>query len=278
MVILDTNPFAWDALQSALPLSHALANILLFINAHLAFSQANKIAVIASHTKSAKLLYPPSPSQASGPPPGGATTGQYGARPLTIVDRLGLAKDGGEGSGSGAASNGGSTAASTPGPSGVGGGRAISPHDQHLNNNNHNNRGSASTLPAPPPDPERDANKYRQFRIVEDHVTAALYALMAETTEDSLAGTNMTMMAGALSLALTYIHKMAMPIEETTLHGTLQAGGGVAPPPEGSKKDEFEMTMNAKIVVISVSGDLAEQYIPIMNCIFAAQRKVRGLT
>lgn len=67
---------------------------------------------------------------------------------------------------------------------------------------------------------------------------------------------------------------MTMPIEETTLSGTLQAGGGIAPPAEGSKKDDSEMTMNARIVVISVSGDLAEQYIPIMNCIFAAQRKV----
>jgi len=84
----------------------------------------------------------------------------------------------------------------------------------------------------------------------------------------------MTMMAGALSLALTYIHRVAMPIEETTLSGTLQAGGGVAPQAEGSKKDDSDMTMNARIVVISVSGDLAEQYIPVMNCIFAAQRKV----
>ncbi|KAF8418069.1 transcription factor tfb4 [Tirmania nivea] len=255
VVIIDTNPFAWDALQSTLPISQALANILLFINAHLAFSQANKVAVIASHTKSAKLLYPPPPPSSSSSGPQSGISG----RPLNLVDRLGLSKDGADGTGSGAASNGGSTAASTPGPSGP---------DDHLNRN--------SSLPPQtviPADPERDANKYRQFRIVEDQVTTSVRSLLAETTEDSLAGTNMTMMAGALSLALTYIHRLTMPLEETTLSGTLQAGGGVAPPAEGSKKDDSEMTMNARIVVISVSGDLAEQYIPIMNCIFAAQRK-----
>ena len=194
---------------------------------------------------------------------------------MALADRLGLVKDGEAGAGNGAASNGGSTAASTP------------PHD----------RGSSSTASAQqttttttttggtsiPVDPDRDANKYRQFRIVEDHVTTALRGLIAETTEDSLAGTNMTMMAGALSLALTYIHKRAMPIEDTTLAGTLQAAGGVAHTSGdgaaggtgGGKKDDLDMSMNARILVISVSGDLAEQYIPIMNCIFAAQRKVR---
>ncbi|KAK3066191.1 hypothetical protein LTS18_001926, partial [Coniosporium uncinatum] len=57
-IILDTNPFAWSLLASTLPLSKAVANLLVFINAHLAINHANQVAVIASHTTCAQWLYP----------------------------------------------------------------------------------------------------------------------------------------------------------------------------------------------------------------------------
>lgn len=60
-VVLDTNPRAWAALEDRLPLSKAVANILVFINAHLAFSNANQVAVIAAHVHRAVLLYPSPP-------------------------------------------------------------------------------------------------------------------------------------------------------------------------------------------------------------------------
>ncbi|KAL2112632.1 hypothetical protein VUR80DRAFT_6908 [Thermomyces stellatus] len=60
-IILDTNPRAWAALEDTLPLSKAVANLLIFINGHLAFSNANQVAVIASHTTRAIWLYPPPP-------------------------------------------------------------------------------------------------------------------------------------------------------------------------------------------------------------------------
>ncbi|KAI5804155.1 TFIIH subunit Tfb4/p34 [Peziza echinospora] len=265
VVILDTNPFAWDALStsptSPLTISQALANILLFINAHIAFSQANKVAVIASHTKTAKMLYPPPPPTSQAPPP----------PPHLTHPNIPQHLRGGGGGGGGAMDS----AASTPGPA---------------HNNNSNNPGTTttsittttttqtttSTTALPPPDPERDANKYRQFRIIEDHVTSAVRALITSTTESSLSGTNMTMMAGALTLALSYIHKLCMPMEDNTIGGHTQASGGAGGGGGNGgadKKDESDMTMNARILVVSVSGDLAVQYIPIMNCIFAAQRK-----
>ncbi|KYK54197.1 Transcription factor Tfb4 [Drechmeria coniospora] len=61
-VILDTNPRAWAALQDRLPLSSALASILVFINAHLAFSNTNQVAVIAAHVDRALWLYPSPPT------------------------------------------------------------------------------------------------------------------------------------------------------------------------------------------------------------------------
>ncbi|KAK7755631.1 RNA polymerase II transcription factor B subunit 4 [Diatrype stigma] len=57
-VIIDTNPRAWAALKSVLPISQAIANILVFINAHLAFGNDNQVAVFAAHTNRAVWLYP----------------------------------------------------------------------------------------------------------------------------------------------------------------------------------------------------------------------------
>ena len=57
-VIIDTNPRAWAALDDVLPISKAIANILVFVNAHLAFSNANQVAIIAAHVNRAVWLYP----------------------------------------------------------------------------------------------------------------------------------------------------------------------------------------------------------------------------
>ncbi|KAI1327600.1 TFIIH subunit Tfb4/p34 [Xylariaceae sp. FL0255] len=62
-VIIDTNPRAWAAIHSELPISNAIANILVFINAHLAFGNENQVAVLAAHTSRAVWLYPPSPNR-----------------------------------------------------------------------------------------------------------------------------------------------------------------------------------------------------------------------
>ncbi|MCJ1441617.1 MAG: RNA polymerase II transcription factor B subunit 4 [Stictis urceolatum] len=70
-IIIDTTPQAWAHLEPALTLSSAIANLLVFINAHLAFNNANQVSIIASHTQRAEFLYP-SPLKASNPAPNGA--------------------------------------------------------------------------------------------------------------------------------------------------------------------------------------------------------------
>src|ERR1700709_1978660 len=62
VIVLDTNPHAWALLAPTLPLSKAIANILVFINAHLAVNNANQVAVVASHSHRAVWLYPRPPS------------------------------------------------------------------------------------------------------------------------------------------------------------------------------------------------------------------------
>ncbi|KAK0704710.1 transcription factor Tfb4-domain-containing protein [Lasiosphaeris hirsuta] len=62
-IIIDTNPRAWAALADVIPISRAMANILIFVNAHLAFNHSNQVALIASHSNRAVWLYPTAPKQ-----------------------------------------------------------------------------------------------------------------------------------------------------------------------------------------------------------------------
>ena len=185
----------------------------------MAFSHANRVAVIASHTKSARFLYP--------------TT--------TTTAAAAAAVSGGSGSGSRG--------------SGGGGGSE---------------------------DPFRDANKYRQFRLIEDQVQASFAELMRQTTADELVDAKETMMAGALGLALGYINRLVRVDDDGVVGGKGGGGGSggggkvgttMAAAAAAGAAGEV-ISMNARILVVSVSGDLAEQYVPVMNSIFAAQRKV----
>lgn len=62
-IVLDTNPRAWAALDSSISLAQAICDILVFVNAHLAFSNTNQVAVIAAHVNRAVWLYPAAPRQ-----------------------------------------------------------------------------------------------------------------------------------------------------------------------------------------------------------------------
>ncbi|EEB09185.1 transcription factor TFIIH complex subunit Tfb4 [Schizosaccharomyces japonicus yFS275] len=158
VVILDANPVSWYSLAQKAPISEILADIIVFINAHLAFHHENRVAVIASHTDSVEFLYP--------------TT-----------------KD---------------------------------------------NRKTKQV------DPEKDANTYRKFREVDDMVLEGMARLVESTNSIS----TKTMMSGALSRALAYINRI-----------------------------QTESPLRSRILIFSLSGDVALQYISTMNCIFCAQKK-----
>jgi transcription initiation factor TFIIH subunit 3 len=240
IIILDTNPHAWSLLAPTLPLSKAIATIIVFINAHLAFNYANKVAVIASHCQHAQWLYPsPTKLPMSNSKNNRITNGAEDVQmengipePSAIRGRM----------------RGRADLGSTPTGSPAG--------QQQL---------SAITAD--------DANKYRPFRLVEDEVMANLRALIDSTTESDLRDTSTTMMAGALTLALAHINRETLAYEENGGGGGV-SGGGSSVTPGLSDAIEGKPGMQSRILVLSVSGDLAFQYIPIMNCIFAAQRKV----
>lgn len=133
---------------------------------------------------------------------------------------------------------------------------------------------SKQTPNDPPPEPSTtsdDANKYRPFRLVEDAIMTNLRSLITSTTEADLRASNTTMMAGALTFALAYINRQTLDHTDSN-PGMSATSANTGPNNDGDDPDR-RPTLQSRILVLSVSGDLAYQYIPIMNCIFAAQRK-----
>ncbi|KAG4415160.1 hypothetical protein IFR04_011703 [Cadophora malorum] len=186
VIVLDTNPHAWALLKTTLPLSKAISNLLVFINAHMAFNNANQVAVVASHSHRAAWLYPAPPST---------------SEDVEMTDR------------------------------------------------------TASNLD--------NANKYRPFALIEDTLLTSLRELIASTTESDVRTTTTTQMAGALTLALSYINKAS----------TAYSGISTDDKPVAVNAETADAVgLQSRILVVSVSGDLAHQYIPIMNTTFAAQR------
>lgn len=204
-IVLDTNPHAWAHLSSTLSLSAALANILVFINAHLASGNANEVAVIASHSHKTTFLYP-TPSSPS-------------SRPRQAAN--GDVEMNGAGGGS----------------------------EPHMAEN---------------------PNKYRPFAIVENAILQNFAKLLDETNENHLAATPTTLIGGALSLALTHINKQTI-LHAPTAASAESASLAALADSENTHVDRIPLT--SRILIVSVSGDLANQYIPVMNSIFAAQRK-----
>jgi transcription initiation factor TFIIH subunit 3 len=203
-IVLDTNPHAWAHLSSSLSLSAALANILVFINAHLASGNANEVAVIASHSHKATFLYPtPTPARPQ------LYNGSNGD-----VDMNGAGDKG--------------------------------------------------------PQIAENPNKYRAFALVESAILKNFTKLLEETEEKHLAATPTTLIGGAISLALTYISKSTMLHAPTAASAESMSLAALADA-ENSHIDRIPLT--SRILIVSVSGDLANQYIPVMNSIFAAQRK-----
>jgi len=107
------------------------------------------------------------------------------------------------------------------------------------------------------------ANKYRPFALIEQSLLASLRKLINTTTEDDISTSTTTQIAGALTLALSYINKATM---------SYSGGNTESKPTHNNENTELSVGLQSRILVISVSGDLAHQYIPIMNTTFAAQR------
>lgn len=120
------------------------------------------------------------------------------------------------------------------------------------------------------------SNMYRPFRLVEEQVTANVRELLASTDVSDVTASS-TMIAGALTLALSHINRRTMTWAET--HGntdvdTAGAPAGSATTATAVSGGDVSLGLRSRILIVSVSSstDSAHQYIPIMNGIFACQR------
>lgn len=86
---------------------------------------------------------------------------------------------------------------------------------------------------------------YRQFRQVNETVLEELDLLLSSGI---IKAENNSFISGALSKTLSYTNRIFQNDSE----------------------------MRSRVLLLSVDGDLSLQYIPIMNCIFAAQKMVSG--
>lgn len=118
--------------------------------------------------------------------------------------------------------------------------------------------------------PAVDASKYRPFADIEHALVTNLRSLMSTTSEQDLASSPSTMIAGALTMALSYLSKLIINAPaRTTSANNYDNFSSVA---NDETKSGNTASLTSRILIVSVSGDLASQYIPVMNSIFACQR------
>ncbi|KAI1297816.1 TFIIH subunit Tfb4/p34 [Xylaria venustula] len=195
-VVIDTNPRAWAALEDQLPLSNAVANILVYIHAHLSYGNQNQVAVLAAHTNRAVWLYPAAVHP--------STRGKKHGRSGSDVEMTGVI-------------------------------------DHKLSTS---------------------ANKYPHFAQIESSILSSLRTLLADTAPTDLNPT--TLISGALSLALAYIHKTSLAYEPP------KTSPDAANPRTAPSTQPAAPVLHARILVVSASQSEPAQYIPTMNAVFAA--------
>ncbi|GAA5967877.1 hypothetical protein JCM8115_000389 [Rhodotorula mucilaginosa] len=100
-----------------------------------------------------------------------------------------------------------------------------------------------------------DANTYQQFRQVDERIRTGVKELM-DTLPDEPDGTSN--LVGALSMALCHVNRLntSDPFGSTNTAAAQSALKKAKP----------------RIVILSVTQDASTQYVPIMNCIFSAQK------
>ena len=213
-----------------------MSSLLVFINAHLACNYINRVAVIASHCDTARWLYPRSDDQHPPQPRPGKRRHEEDAGPLD-----------------------GQLCEST---------KKLRPNGKQDAIKQPDLDGS-STEPAS----QTESNKYQPFRLVEEELIRNLTLLLNTTLPKSISSTTSTMIAGALTLALSYINRETLVYAESMSGPTTlpaQNFSSIPNPTETSGTGRLQ----SRILLLSCSSttDLAHQYIPIMNSIFACQR------
>jgi transcription initiation factor TFIIH subunit 3 len=108
---------------------------------------------------------------------------------------------------------------------------------------------------------------------VEEELLRNLTTLLNSTSPSSIAKSTSTMIAGALTLGLSYINREKIIYAESTGSSNAEATANQTTTDPATLSSR-NAALQARILLLSISPstDIAHQYIPIMNCIFACQR------
>ncbi|GAA5827802.1 hypothetical protein JCM11251_007680 [Rhodosporidiobolus azoricus] len=104
-----------------------------------------------------------------------------------------------------------------------------------------------------------DSNIYQQFRVVDERLAEGVKHMMAEMPEEADGGVNLV---GALSMALCHVNRLSTSAD-VSFASTSTTTAQTATSSRRAKP---------RIVILSVTPDASSQYVPIMNCIFTAQK------
>lgn len=120
---------------------------------------------------------------------------------------------------------------------------------------------------------EAESDGYRPFRLIETELIRNLKTLLSTTSPQVLHESTSTKIAGALTLALNYTNRRIQEYSES-LTGVASnfADQATNMTTDTATADKDTLQSRILIITLSPSTDLAHQYIPIMNSIFACQR------
>ncbi|KAI4128616.1 MAG: hypothetical protein LQ338_002651 [Usnochroma carphineum] len=107
-----------------------------------------------------------------------------------------------------------------------------------------------------------EANFYRPFRLIQTTLLNSLYHLLSPAANPpTLPSTPSVALSGALTLALTYTNRLLTSFSTTTITD-----------PSTSSSNSGNPHLSSRILLLSITGSLSPQYIPLTNTIFACQR------
>lgn len=233
-VILEVTPKLWYAIRNQITLQDLTKALLVFLNAHLSANNSNQVAFVVSLPAGSRFLYPNSDEKRmlDGNTPNTNKNTDTDNNTDKSIDK------------------------------------SIDTNTAESAGENTGENSSSEGLPF--------LGMYRQFRIVDEAVVSELnreLTKLAQTDDDSNAST----LSGALSMTLTYTNRMlhfdqsiettaASAINSTTNVSSLATEGAHGSNTAGTT------SMDLRVLVITANDTYHNNYIAVMNLIFAAQK------
>lgn len=119
---------------------------------------------------------------------------------------------------------------------------------------------------------DTDVSACLPFEKVDNAVFNGVRRMLSASCAKDVYTSNIVSIVRALSLALCHINRMAELLQPGERHGlassTLDTNGPLRRNDDSVNADAFRY----RILIISVTPDASTQYVPMMNCIFCAQK------